>query len=104
MEPNGASVDLDPKGSGSSRPVSWTSPRTGATYPSGWTLRLAGSGLDVRVEPTLADQELDTSRTTGTIYWEGLVSVAGLKAGKTVTGHGYVELTGYARPATPGVK
>jgi len=46
----------------------------------------------------LADQELDTRHSTGTIYWEGLVDI--IDDGRTV-GYGYVELTGYAK--TPGV-
>jgi len=29
-------------------------------------------------------------------YWEGAVQVAGDRAGQAVSGHGYVELTGYA--------
>ena len=46
--------------------------------------------------PLLEEQELDTRRTTGVIYWEGAVDVTGTRAGTDVTGHGYVELTGYA--------
>jgi len=29
-------------------------------------------------------------------YWEGLIDVAGTRAGHEVKGHGYMELTGYA--------
>ena len=45
----------------------------------------------------LPDQELDTGRTTGSIYWEGEVTVSGSRAGRPVGGDGYVELTGYAQ-------
>jgi predicted secreted hydrolase len=68
----------------------WTSPRTGTTYPSGWRVR--SDDLDLVLTPLLRDQELDTRATTGQVYWEGAVSVTG-----TRTGRGYVELTGYTR-------
>jgi predicted secreted hydrolase len=29
------------------------------------------------------------------VYWEGSVSIEGTRAGRPVTGQGYVELTGY---------
>jgi predicted secreted hydrolase len=77
----------------------WTSPRTGATYPSGWRVRLAGAGLDLVVTPTLRDQELDTRSTTGVVYWEGSERVSGTRGGRPVAGKGYVELTGYAAGA-----
>jgi predicted secreted hydrolase len=70
----------------------WTSPRSGATYPAAWTLRLPGEGLTLNLEPLLADQEL----ATGVIYWEGAVRVRGSDDGTDVEGYGYVELTGYA--------
>jgi predicted secreted hydrolase len=75
----------------------WTSPRSGATYPSGWRIRVPGEHLDLRVTPVLADQELDTRATTGVVYWEGAVRVEGQRASMPITGRGYVELTGYAR-------
>jgi len=41
---------------------SWTSPHTGATWPSGWRVQIAQIGLDVTVTPELADQESQHSR------------------------------------------
>lgn len=70
----------------------WTSPR-GGRYPAGWRLRVEREQLDLRIEPLLADQELDATIR----YWEGAVRVRGLRAGKPVSGYGYVELTGYAQ-------
>ena len=75
---------------------SWTSPHTGATWPSGWRVQITQIGLDVTVTPELADQELNTLESTGVIYWEGANSVVGSLAGVPVTGRSYVELTGYA--------
>jgi predicted secreted hydrolase len=45
--------------------------------------------------PTVKDQELRTGQTTGITYWEGDVSISGVKAGQPVSGQGYVELVGY---------
>ncbi|MEO1037398.1 MAG: lipocalin-like domain-containing protein [Pseudomonadota bacterium] len=70
---------------------SWTN-GAGDVYPSGWQLIVPSIGLDVVVEPAMADQELSTIVR----YWEGAVDVRGRSAGTSVGGHGYVELTGYA--------
>jgi predicted secreted hydrolase len=70
----------------------WTSPRSGARYPAGWRLSVPAEGLDLVLEPQLADQELDV----GLRYWEGSVRVRGRDAAGPVTGYGYAELTGYA--------
>ena len=74
----------------------WTSPSTGTTYPSGWTIAVPDHQLSMTVTPSLADQELDTRATTGVIYWEGEAIVAATHRGVPVAGYGYVELTGYA--------
>jgi predicted secreted hydrolase len=81
----------------------WTSPDTGATYPSRWRLSVPSEGLDLLVEPWLEAQEMRTSF----VYWEGAVRVweaadQGSPGGRRlpdrrrVTGQGYIELTGYA--------
>ena len=73
--------------------ASWTSPHTGATYPSGWRIEIPDETLSMNVQPLLKDQELDTRASTGVVYWEGAVEVT--DQGRRI-GHGYVELTGYA--------
>lgn len=70
----------------------WRSPRTGAEYPSGWRLDIPSAELKLTIAPRLADQEMNVSYT----YWEGAVSVNGTMSAQTVSGSGYVELTGYA--------
>jgi predicted secreted hydrolase len=70
----------------------WTSPKTGATYPARWRLHVPGEGLDLVVDPWIPDQEMRTSF----VYWEGAVRVTGTDDGQPLSGHGYVELTGYA--------
>jgi predicted secreted hydrolase len=73
----------------------WTSPRTGVTYPSGWRVTLTDRNLVLTWTPVIPDQELDTRRSTANIYWEGAVIISGTRNGTSITGQGYVELTGY---------
>jgi predicted secreted hydrolase len=78
----------------------WTSPVSGGVYPSGWNIKVKAQGmpaLDLNVKPSLANQELDTTRTTGVVYWEGACTVTGTKENQPLTGQAYVELTGYAK-------
>jgi predicted secreted hydrolase len=74
---------------------SWTSPHTGTTYPSGWTIALPGNDLTINLQPTVLDQELDTRASTGVVYWEGSQVVEATRGGQPVDGEAYVELTGY---------
>ena len=77
----------------------WTSPATGARYPSRWRIRAPELGLDLLVTPRLSNQEMLTARTTRVNYWEGAVEVQGIGGeGREVKGVGYVELTGYEKP------
>ncbi|HVP20972.1 MAG TPA: lipocalin-like domain-containing protein [Anaerolineaceae bacterium] len=71
--------------------ATWKSPRSGATYPSRWTLSISSENLELQITPYIADQELRLSFT----YWEGAVQVQGAQNGKHLAGSGYVELTGY---------
>jgi predicted secreted hydrolase len=73
----------------------WTSPATGATYPSGWSVTIPGEGLAISLLPTVAHQELDTRATTGVVYWEGSQRVTATRDGVPLGGQAYVELTGY---------
>lgn len=73
----------------------WNSPKTDGTYPSGWMIRVPGEDMELRVTPTVKDQELVTGSIVGVTYWEGSVRIEGRDQGKPVTGSGYVELTGY---------
>jgi predicted secreted hydrolase len=76
----------------------WTSPRSGARYPSKWQIAIPSLGLDLAIKPNLADQELTTPESTRVTYWEGSVDASGSIEGQPVTARGYVELTGYAQP------
>lgn len=68
----------------------WRSPHSKTAYPSSWRVRIPSEGLDLRVEPWAADQELQGAFR----YWEGAVKITA--ADGRVNGNGYVELTGYA--------
>jgi predicted secreted hydrolase len=74
----------------------WASDRTGTTYPAKWRVQLPRAGLDIILEPTIPDQELDTRPTTGVVYWEGSQRVSAIRNGLVLGGEAYVELTGYA--------
>ncbi len=76
--------------------ATWTSPHTGAVYPSGWKIEIGSQDLSLTLTPQLLDQELLTTVSTGNVYWEGAVSISGSLGSLTVAGVGYVELTGYA--------
>lgn len=71
----------------------WRSPRTNAEYPV--ATQLATGDILWQIAPLQDDQELDSRRSTGAVYWEGAVTVRrdGAQVGK-----GYLELTGYVRP------
>jgi predicted secreted hydrolase len=71
----------------------WRSPRTQVDYPVAMQLH-AGSETYL-LTPLLEDQELDSSASTGVVYWEGAVRVE--RGGREV-GRGYLELTGYGKP------
>jgi predicted secreted hydrolase len=99
---SGTLVEAD----GSSRPLdtsemtlepgrTWTSPHTGATYPVTWSIELPAENLNLEVEAVLDEQEVHAEETVGFAYWEGLSDFAGSFGGDTITGEGYVELTGY---------
>ncbi len=67
----------------------WTSPDTGATYPVKWQVTIPAHDVDATVAATFPQQEMAIQ--LGPIYWEGSVTVEG-----TVSGNGFVEMTGYA--------
>ena len=85
----------------------WGSEATGRRYPTPWHLTIAdlrpGVGLTVDLQPTVADQELDTRATTGVVYWEGSQVVSASYLIRTATsfetldvgGEAYIEMTRY---------
>lgn len=76
----------------------WTSQASGARYPARWRVTVPALALTLDIRPLLPDQELITSHSTQVTYWEGAVEIAGRLRDAPVSGQGYVELTGYAKP------
>ena len=68
----------------------WRSPRTGIVYPVAWRVRIGPRRLTL--QPLMDDQELDSARSTGAVYWEGAVRVT---EDDREIGRGYLEMTGY---------
>ncbi len=70
----------------------WRSGRTKAVYPVAPVVevRLDDAWRRIPVTPLMDDQELDSRRSGGPVYWEGAVTVPG--------GRGYLEMTGYLTP------
>ncbi|MBD3288148.1 carotenoid 1,2-hydratase [candidate division KSB1 bacterium] len=88
---DGASVNISKEDVNLQVTGYWESPR-GGSYPSGWRLELPRENINLIITPLVRDQELALSFR----YWEGAVSVEGTYQGNSVSGKGYVELTGYA--------
>lgn len=83
----------------------WTSPRTGASYPV--AQRVVAGPFDYVLEPLQDDQELDGTRSTGAIYYEGVVRMFASDASRRgpaspaeAIGQGFLELSGYAGDLT----
>jgi len=75
----------------------WTSTESRVTYPSSWKVSVPEYDINLTLLPVLGDQELRPWMTQ-IIYWEGAVEVQGTFMDETVTGEGYVELSGYHKP------
>ncbi len=101
VSPNGSSTSLSFEEIRVRVQHHWTSPVSGARYPSQWTFSIPSEGINLKISPRMAHQELVTRRSTDVIYWEGAVDVTGLWKGREIHGQGYVELTGYAEPYRP---
>lgn len=101
VRPDGSSTSLSLEALNVSVQKHWTSPASGARYPSQWTLSIPSEKVELNISPRMANQELITRRSTAVTYWEGAVDVTGLWKGENIHGQGYVELTGYAEPYRP---
>ncbi len=71
----------------------WTSPDSGIRYPLEWKINFP-NGFWI-VKPIFKEQEFDGQKTTGMVYWEGMVTATGEINGKKRTAKGYLELKGY---------
>jgi geranylgeranyl pyrophosphate synthase/predicted secreted hydrolase len=73
----------------------WHSARSFNEYPTHWALAAPAMGLDLQLDATFDDQEFVTV-ISKPAFWEGRVEITGTRAGRPVTGIGYVERSGFA--------
>jgi predicted secreted hydrolase len=111
-DPHSSGTIIDSAGQASSLSVSdftlepvtrWRSPKTGATYPVAWKIKIPSRQMELTVQAVMNDQELVTTESTRVNYWEGAITVQGVKNGKAVQGRGYLEMTGYAGAALSAI-
>lgn len=67
--------------------------RSGTTYPREWHIHIPELSFDCIVTPQQEEQELPFALR----YWEGAVYAKGTIRARTMSGTGYVEMTGYKR-------
>jgi predicted secreted hydrolase len=84
--------------------ATWRSLVTGRRYPSNWRISIQEglpTPLDIVLQPTVFNQELDTRATTGVVYWEGsqhvVVQILNVEEPVIILvgGEAYVEITRY---------
>jgi predicted secreted hydrolase len=92
IEPDGSTARIAQEAVNVEALGEWVSPATQAQYPSGWKVSIPSAQIELTVEPWLDAQEMQLMFA----YWEGAVRISGTSGGVAVTGHGFVELTGYA--------
>jgi predicted secreted hydrolase len=77
------------------RAQNWTSPATHATYPIARKISVAKLGIELEGRTPLVSQELTAKSSLVPSYWEGAISVAGRRGAVSLSGVGYLEMTGY---------
>ncbi|MFK5986961.1 MAG: lipocalin-like domain-containing protein [Pseudomonadota bacterium] len=73
----------------------WQSPVSAIKYPSRWILDIPEYDLSLTITPQMKAQEWSKAGGFSFNYWEGSVTVKGLKNQKKLLGTGYLEMTGY---------
>lgn len=90
VAPDGSTTELSPSQLTMTPLGSWTSPRSGRTYSSGWRVNVPGGSFTV--SPKLLDQESNLV-LPDLDYWEGASTVTGTINGSAVSGKSYTEIT-----------
>lgn len=98
VEPDGATRHLTRDQFNIKVLSTWTSSTTRATYPARWKVIIPSAGIELELQPIVADQEMKVS----IVYWEGAVDASGQSDSKPVSGRGFVEMTGYAGRSAVG--
>ncbi len=76
----------------------WTSPLTSARYPVRWKIAIPKLKIELEAKTLLASQELTGKTALAPNYWEGAISLTGRRGQQSLSGVGYLEMTGYDRP------
>src|ERR1700674_1521650 len=75
----------------------WTSPVTGARYPTDWRVAIPKLSIELEAKTPLASQELTGKTSLAPNFWEGAVILSGRRDQASMSGVGYLEMTGYDR-------
>jgi predicted secreted hydrolase len=75
----------------------WKSPATGAGYPVHWRITVPALGIELEAKTQLESQELTGKTKLTPNYWEGAIVLSGKRNTQTMSGAGYLEMTGYDR-------
>jgi predicted secreted hydrolase len=78
--------------------TTWTSQSSRATYPIQWKIAIPKLGLELHAQTLLSSQEITGRTTVAPTYWEGAITLDGSRNNKSLSGVGYLEMTGYAQP------
>jgi predicted secreted hydrolase len=76
---------------------SWKSPVTGAAYPVQWRILVPKLEIELNATTSLNSQELAEQSKVLPNYWEGAIELKGARGKASLTGVGYLEMTGYDR-------
>jgi predicted secreted hydrolase len=76
----------------------WTSPLTGARYPTHWRVTIPKLSIELDAKTPLESQELTSKSRFAPNYWEGAIFLSGQHDRQSLSGVGYLEMTGYDRP------
>ncbi|MEI7452137.1 MAG: lipocalin family protein [Candidatus Falkowbacteria bacterium] len=72
----------------------WTSPKTGASYPTAWTMKIPARNIELKLTAKIKQQEVLFAYIN---YWEGALAVTGNFSGQPVRGDAFMELVGYQK-------
>jgi len=75
----------------------WKSPASAATYPIHWKIAIPKLGIELEATTPLASQELTGNTKLSPNYWEGAIVLTGHRNSQSLSGAGYLEMTGYDR-------
>jgi len=76
----------------------WASPITRGRYPIHWKVSIPRLSIELEAKTPLESQELTGKTVFAPNYWEGAIVLTGRRGPQSLSGVGYLEMTGYDRP------